>query len=201
MRTTKKTLSHLLQLAGVSPSERQAAAWLREAVAGAQPNPRAVERPRPIDHNAPLVDIEKSARKLARQLERLRRKPFTRYAFWRSRVFGPVQKDRVEVPQVLATLEKIASAADAARIKRLGRPPATEKQHVVNSAFAFFVRFSPRKVSGTPTGAFATFARAFYGAATGRDPEDDGGLDRQIRQAQKRLPIERQRATKLRRKI
>jgi hypothetical protein len=102
---------------------------------------------------------------------------------------------------VLTILEKIAHAANAAKIKRPGRPPATAKQHVVNSAFAFFVRFSPPKVSGAPTGAFATFARAFYSAAIGRDPEVDGGLDRQIRQAQKRLPIERQRATKLRRKI
>jgi hypothetical protein len=37
-------------------------------------------------------------------------------------------------------------------------------------------------------------AHAFYAAATGVDPEESGGIDRQIREAMKRLPIERQRA-------
>jgi hypothetical protein len=54
---------------------------------------------------------------------------------------------------------------------------------MVNLAFGFFVRFSPRRPSGSPTGAFATFAREFYSAATGVDAEDHGGLDRQIRHA------------------
>jgi hypothetical protein len=116
-------------------------------------------------------------------------------------VFGPVYLNRIELREVLSTIENIERAADAAKIRHRGRPPAAAKQHVTDLAFAFFVRFSPQRVSGTATGAFAKFARAFFAAATGADPEQHGGLDRQIREAQKRLPIERQRATKLRQKI
>ena len=62
-------------------------------------------------------------------------------------------------------------------------------------AFSFFVRFSAHTPSGTPTGAFATFAREFYSAVTGVDPEKrGGGIERQITQAVTRLPIEHQRA-------
>ena len=64
---------------------------------------------------------------------------------------------------------------------------------MVDLAFAFFVRFSLYQVSGTLTGSFAEFAREFYRAAMDIDPEQHGGLDRQIRQALTRLPIERAR--------
>jgi hypothetical protein len=195
MNLSEDSVSNLLKLAGVSPSERQAAAWLREAITGARPNRRAIRRPHPFDHNVLLADIEKSAKRLITQIERLRRSPFSQHTFWRSKAFGPVYYDRVEIREVLSTLETILLAADMAKDRRQGRPRETRKQYLVDSAFAFFVRFSPRKVSGTPTGAFAAFARAFYSAATGHDP--DGGIDRQIRQAQKLLAISRQRATKL----
>jgi hypothetical protein len=175
---------HLLQLAGVSQSERKAAGWLREAIVGARSSYEAAEnRPLPVDHNALLADIEKSAKKLTKRIERLRRHPVSYRAFWRSAVFGPVHLDRFEVPEVLAALEKIEGAAGAAKDRRQGRRREVGKQHVVDLAFGFFVRFSPRKPSGTRTGAFATFAREFYTAATGLDPEGHGGLDRQIRKA------------------
>ena len=67
-------------------------------------------------------------------------------------------------------------------------------RHVADLAIAFFVRFSPYKASGTRTGSFAKFARNFYSAAIEADPEQHGGLDRQIRQALTCLPIERERA-------
>jgi hypothetical protein len=78
-----------------------------------------------------------------------------------------------------------------AKDRRQGRRRKTGKQQVVNLAFGFFERFSPRSPSGSPTGAFATFAREFYSAAIG-DPERHGGLDRQIRQAATRSVIKRQ---------
>jgi hypothetical protein len=114
--------------------------------------------------------------------------------FWHSSAFGPVYRDRVEVDEVLSTLETVVRAADTAKDRRQGRRREVGKQHVVDLAFAFFVRFSTHRPSGTSTGAFARFARTFYAAVTGVDPEKHGGLDRQIRQALTRLPIERERA-------
>jgi hypothetical protein len=157
---------------------------------------RAVkQRPLPVDHNALLADIEKSAKELIKQIERLRWYPGLRHAFWRSSVFGPVHHDRVEVPEVLSAFEKVIRAAGTVKDRGKGRRREFGKQRVVDTAFSFFVRFSAQTPSGTQTGAFAKFAREFYSAVTGVDPHKRGnGIDRQIRQAVTRLPIERQRA-------
>jgi hypothetical protein len=188
-------IRELLRLAGVRPSDGEAAAWLSGAIKALRRDDKAVvERPLPADHNALLTDIEKFAKTLIERLERLRRYPFSQHTFWRSSAFGPVYYDRVEMREVFSTLETIVLAADMAKDRRRGRRRKARKQHVVNLAFGFFVRFSPHTPSGTPTGAFASFAREFYSAATGSDPEQDGGLDRQIRQALTRLPIELKRA-------
>jgi hypothetical protein len=178
-------IRELLRLAGVSPSDKKAAAWLSNAIDGVRRRDDKVteKRPLPADHNALLTDIEKSAKELIERLERLRRYPFSQHIFWRSKAFGPVYYDRVEVREVLSTLDAIVLAADMAKDRRRGRRRATDKQQVVDLAFGFFDRFAPRTPSGTPTGAFATFARDFYSAAIGSDPEGHGGLDRQIRQA------------------
>lgn len=198
---TENSIPHLLKSAGVPASDKAAVAWLSDAIAGARHNYAAAKkRPLPADHNAPLAEIEKSAKKLIKGIERLRRYPSSRNAFWRSKAFGPVHGDRVEVREVLSTLENIVRAADAAKDRRQGRRREAGKQHVVNMAFAFFVRFSPHRPSGTPTGAFAEFARTFCVAVTGADWEKHGGLDRQIRQALTRLSIEQARSTKVRRK-
>ena len=162
---------------------------------GAQSSYRAAkQRPLPADHNALLAEIEKSAKALTKQFERLRWHPVPRHAFWRSSVFGPVHNNRVEVPEVLSTLEKVVKAAGAVKDRGKGRRGEVGKQRVVGLAFSFFVRFSPHTPSGTRAGAFAKFAREFYAAVTGVDPEQHRGLDRQIRQAVTRLALERQRA-------
>jgi hypothetical protein len=192
---TENSLSHLLQPAGVSPLDEKAAAWLSEAIKGARASHRAAkQRPLPGDNNDLLADIEKSAKELIKGIERLRRHPVSWHAFWRSDAFGPVHLDRVEVCEALSALERIVRAAGTAKDRGKGRRRKVGKQHVVDLAFAFFVRYSAQQASGTATGAFATFARAFYTEVTGVDPEKHGGLDRQIRQAARRLPIERQRA-------
>ena len=168
--------------------------WLSKAIEAARHNYAAAkQRPLPADHNALLADIEKSTKKLTQRLKRLRRYPAAQYAFWRSKAFGPVRYDRVEAREVLSTLETIVRAAGMARDPRQGRRREAGKQHVVDQAFAFFVRFSPQQPSGTPTGAFARFAREFYSAAIEVDPDEPIGLDRQIRQALTRLSIERAR--------
>lgn len=184
MNPTDNCIMQLLQLAGVPTSERKAAGWLREAIIGARSSYEAAHaRPLPADHNALLADIEKSAKELTKRIERLRRHPVSWRAFWRSSVFGPVHLDRFEVPEVLSALEKIIGAAGTAKDRRQGRRREVGKQHVIDLAFGFFVRFSAHKPSGTRTGVFATFAREFYSVSTGLDPEQHGGLDRQIRQA------------------
>jgi len=192
---SENKIPHLLKLADVSPTDRKAAAWLSQALEGAQPNNRAVKRPLATEHNALLTDIEKTAKRLIKQIERLRRFPFSQHTFWHSEAFGPVYGDRVEIREVLSTLEAIVLAADMAKDRRRGRRRETGKQRVVDLAFGFFKQFSPLTPSGTPTGAFAAFAREFYSAAIGHDSEQDGGLDRQIRQAARtfiqRQPMQR----------
>jgi hypothetical protein len=189
-------IRELLRLAEVLSSDKMATAWLSDAIEAARRDDKAIEKPLPADHNALLADIEKSAKMLIKRLLRLRRYPSSQHTFWRSTAFGPVYSDRVDVREVFSTLETIVLAADAAKDRRRGRRRETHKQQVVDLAFGFFVRFSPRTPSGTPTGVFAAFARRFFAAAVGSDPEQHGGLDRQIRQAVarsafKRLPTQR----------
>jgi hypothetical protein len=153
MNLTENSIQRLLQIAGVPPSDKKAAAWLRQALAGARSSYEAAEkRPIAADHNALLADIEKTAKELIKRIERLRRHPASWYAFWRSNPFGPVHLDRVELREALSTLENIVSAADAAKDRRQGRRGETGKKHVADLAFAFFVRFSPHRPSGTPPG-------------------------------------------------
>ena len=175
-----------MRLAGVPPSNRKAVAWLNDAIDQARSRYRVAKRkPLPADHNALLADIDKSAKKLTKQIERLRRHPGPWYAFWRSRVFGPVHHNRVEVPDVFSTLDNLAKAASSGKdLSKGGRRRETGKQYVVDTALSFFIRFSAHTPSGNPTGTFATFAREFYSVATGVDPEESGaGIDRQITQA------------------
>ncbi len=61
-----------------------------------------------------LISI-KAQKKLTKQIARLRLHPVPWYAFWRSSVFGPVHHNRVEVPDVFSTLEKLAKAASSAK--------------------------------------------------------------------------------------
>src|SRR5262245_59711692 len=64
--------SDLLQLAGVPSSNRAAADWLSKAIVGARSfHSIAKERPLAADHNERLADIEATAKKLTKQIERL----------------------------------------------------------------------------------------------------------------------------------
>jgi hypothetical protein len=215
---TEEEFKHLLQLAGAPASDERAMSWLRDALVAAQAfNRAAKQRPLSADHNDLLADVAKKARELAKQLQRLRRQPNSWHAFWRSvepqtassftrravaeddvkRAFRePVDRARVGADEVLSILKNVERAAQTARDRRKGRPRVVGKQHVVDLAFAFFVRYSPLEPSGTPTGTFARFARAFYAAAIKLDPDDDDGLDRQIRTASA-SPVERERATQM----
>jgi hypothetical protein len=192
---TDDNTTHLLRLAAVLPSNNEAIAWLSEAIESArrvlQPSE---QRPSPIEHNAPLIEVEKSTNALTKSLDRLRRHSASWRAFWRSPAFGPVHHNRVEIAEVISTLDNIRSAAEEAQLRRKGRPPAGAKQQAVDLALGFYIRFSRNEPSGTPTGNFAEFARAFFAAASGIAADEVDGLDRQIRKAMKRLPIERQRA-------
>ena len=188
-------IQHLLQIAGIPASDERAAAWLRDAIPGARSTCRANDQRVPsAEHNSLLADIERTAKKLSQQIQRLRRVPASQRAFWRSHPFGPVYADRIEIAEVLDVLDRIAASAKAAKGRRKGRPRDNRKQQLADLAFAFFVRFSPRKSSGTSSGAFSRFAHEFYTAVTGDSAEKQGGLDRQIRRASAtRLPIERAR--------
>jgi hypothetical protein len=192
--STPDSIGDLLRLARVPPSNKKAAAWLKDAIASARSSYEVAERrPLPANHNALLADIEKSAQDLRQRIHRLRQHPVSWHAFWHARAFGPVRADRHEIPEVASILARVEKAAAASKDFSRGRRREAGKQHVVDRAFGFFVRFSPLEPSGTATGAFAQFARDFYSTVTGADPEEHRGLDRQIRQTVKRLPIERKR--------
>lgn len=133
MNLSENSIERLLQVAGVSPSDKKAEAWLRQALTGARSSYQAAEqRPIAADHNNLLADIEKTAKQLIKRIERLRRYPVSWYAFWRFSPFGPVYLDRVELQEALSTLENIVSAAAAAKDPRKGRRGEAGKQHVVD---------------------------------------------------------------------
>ena len=217
-----REIDELLRLAGVASSDEKAVSWLEEALRGATAIYRAARRrPLPADHDKLLIDIAKQARKLSKLLHRLQ--PSSWYEFWVSfehsrpntgrmvehdddenskrllqRMAVRRRRDRAESDDRLSIVRRIERAAETAvRAKDTGRPTEIGKQRVVDLALAFFLRNSPIKPSGTRTGAFAKFARAFFVAATKLDLERHGGLDRQIRQALKALPAERQRKARL----
>jgi hypothetical protein len=192
MNVDSEEVQRLLQLANVPPSDATAASWLAAAIEGARSNYRAAkQRVLAADRNDLLADVEKSANELIKRIQRLKRQPLSQRAFWHSRAFGPVYGDRVEIREILSVLDKIVRAADGAKDRRKGRPSEVGKQHVTNLAFGFFVKFSTYRPSGTPTGPFAKFAHGFYAAVTNVSAEKDGGLDRQIRQAMKRSPVQK----------
>jgi hypothetical protein len=211
---TEKQLKELLELAEVRWSNTGARSWLQSALlaAGAL-NPtkkKEGQRPLPTDHSERMADIARAASKLNRELVRLRSHPYSWAAFWRAvetrlKNISVIMDEedfsryrarsgRLDDRTCLATLGHLASAAEAAKESRMGRPLAAEKQHIVDLAFGFFARYSPLKPSGTHTGAFGEFARAFHAAAIKRDA---GDLDRQIRVAMSRLPIQEERARHL----
>ena len=73
---TPSSTGNLLQLAGVSPTDKKAAAWLNDAFESARASYQtAKRRPLSADHNALLADIQKKAGELTERLERLRRHP------------------------------------------------------------------------------------------------------------------------------
>lgn len=161
-------IRELLQLADVTPSDKKATDWLSKAIEGARHNyESAKKRPLPADHNALLIDIEKSAKKLIKRIERLRRHPTSYRAFWRSSVFGPVHLDRFEVPEVLAALEKIEGAAGAAKDRRQIWPlPSSSGSHRTSRAALALARlprlpvnFTALRPGWTPSGTAALTAK------------------------------------------
>src|SRR5712671_1713662 len=201
---TEEEINQLLQLAGVSTSDKGAKSWLEYAFVAAQStNEAAEQRPLEADHKELLADIAKSARKLNAQLQRLRSHRHSWLEFWRAvgpgmagafvgravseAEFGqildrPARDTPPDHRDILSTLTNIERAAKTVKDPRNGRPRKVGKQRVVDLAFSFFVRHSSVEPSGTPTGRFAEFARAFYATAIELDPDDDVSLDRQIRE-------------------
>ena len=204
---TGEEIKLLMQLAGVPLSNKPAVSWLQHALITAHRQHQPTKRLASAEHNDKLEDIGKTARRLLKQLRGLRSRPYTRLEFW-SRVeplpasgfLGEAvsedevqsllrkrrpERSRQDDTSILAILDRIERAAHAAKERRQGRPPDLRKQRVINLAAQFLVRFSDLKLSGTATGQFASFARAFYSIALKADPGEDGGLDRQIRQTVK----------------
>src|SRR5262245_35088477 len=90
---TADRTQELLKLAGVPPSDEKAVAWLRAAIDGAGPLHKiSKERLSGADHNDLLAGIEATAKKLTKQIVRLRRHPPSWRAFWLSSVFGPFDR-------------------------------------------------------------------------------------------------------------
>ena len=192
-----ETIDELLRLAGVSTDRSGARRWLESALVAARgkPEPRLVPQPSPAKRNAPLDEIERASNRLIAALKQLRRHPYAYASFWRFAAFGPVYANEFERAGVIPTLATIRDAARNARIGRTGRPRNFRKQQIVGLALAFCARFSPKRPSSDANNFFLPFAERFFECATGLSVEDKGcGIDRQIRAAIRRLPIEMERA-------
>jgi hypothetical protein len=128
----------------------------------------------------------------------LKRQPHAYSDFWSYPGFGPVFDSRFERPRVISDLKDIRTAAHRARSRQTGRPPDRRKQHIVNLALAFWVRFSRVKASSDVGNSFISFAERFFEHATKLSVDERGhGITRQIRAALKRLPTEMERTTRL----
>lgn len=194
-----ETINELMELAGVSAADHKARGWIGSALAASRALAAQEPRPSPAKHNAPLNAIERAADRLTTALIALRRHhPQAHGDFWRSATLGPVRDGNFEAPAVMATVKNIRRAACRARIIQTGRPRDYRKQHVVDLALAFWARFSPERPSSDAKNQFVDFASVFYERATGLSIEGKGhGIERQIKVALRRLPIEGQRATLL----
>ena len=202
-----ETIDELLRLAGVSTENSAARRWLESALAAARGTlePRLVAtgatrvpQPSPAKHNAPLDKIERASDRLIAALEQLRRHPYAHASFWRFEAFGPVYASEFERAGVIPTLTNIRDAARKARVSRTGRPRNFRKQQIVDLALAFCARFSPKRPSSDVNNFFPPFAKRFFEVLdriVGRRKRP--GIDRQIRVALLRLPLEMERATLL----
>jgi hypothetical protein len=126
-----------------------------------------VPHPSPVKHNAPLDKIERASERLIAALEQLRRHPYTHASFWSSGAFGPVNAGELERAGVTRTLTNIRDAARKARVRKTGRPRNFRKQHIVDLALAFCVRFSPKRPSNDVNNFFPPFAERFFELSTG----------------------------------
>jgi hypothetical protein len=190
-------INELLRLAGVSTDNCAARRWIETALDAARGTPGAirVSQPSPAKHNAPLDKIEQASDKLITALKQLELHPYAQASFWRFLAFGPVYAGEFERPGVMRTLANIRDAAREGRVSRTGRPRKFRKQHIVDWALAFCARFSPERPSSDVNNFFPPFAERFFQLST--HPSARGtrnGVDRQVRQALKRLPIEKERA-------
>jgi hypothetical protein len=198
MRALDWNIDCLLRLAEVSTADPAARRWMVEALASAQAIARGEPRPAPTQHNKPLDAIEQAADLLIAAVDELRGHPYAHGNFWRFADFGPAHADHLERANVLSTVKNIRLAARNARMRGTGRPPKVWKQQIVNLALAFCARFSTTRPSSDASNFFPHFAGRFVELVTGSSVEGKGrGIDRQIRSALRRLPVEVERASLL----
>ncbi|MGY4472305.1 hypothetical protein ACVWWK_008014 [Bradyrhizobium sp. LB9.1b] len=193
-----ETINELMELAGVSTADHKARGWIGTALAASRAPAAYEPRPSPAKHNAPLNAIERATDRLIAALNALKCHGHAHSYFWRAAAFGPIRDANSEAPTVLATVKNIRHAARSARMTQTGRPRNYRKQHLVDLALAFWARFSPNRPSSDQQNKFVDFASLFYEQATGVSVERKGhGIERQIKVALRRLPIEGRRATLL----
>ena len=193
------TIDELLRLAGVSTERSAARRWLGSALAAARGTPeRLLPQPSPAKHNAPLDKIERASDRLIAALKQLKSHPHAYASFWRFAAFGPVYIGDFERAGVIPTLTNIRDAAREARVSTTGRPRKFRKQQIVDLALAFCARFSPKRPSSDVNNFFLPFAERFFELATDASVGGTGhGIDRQVKVALKRLPVEMERAALL----
>lgn len=198
-RRSDDEINELLKLAGVSTRDPEARAWVEGALVASRALAAQEPRPSPAKHNAPLNAIERAADRLITALIALRRHhPHAHGDFWRSATFGPVRDANFEAPTVDGHREKhpprgVQGAHDPNR-----SPPGLPQTARCKPGARIWARFSPERPSSDPKNQFVDFASVFYERATGLSIEGKGhGIERQIKVALRRLPIEVQRATLL----
>lgn len=177
---TDDVLDELLRLAGIPATEDIFRKVLIDSLFLARMFVREWKKvPRPAEENEVIAAVETAARRLLEALVSLDPRKYwaVKNRFWRAAVREGLQPEE----DVKAIVERIVASAAHAKVNPFSRPNESKKG-IVDTALDFFLQHSPFAVSGTGTGKFAAFARQFYSAVTGVDPDGDGdGIDRQIR--------------------
>lgn len=194
----KSKVDDLMKLAFVDTDNADARAWLINALTGCAAYKDGAPQASPKDHDEELETIKALSDELRKRIEFLRmpERAGIHSDFWINPIFGKIEAGQIERANVFDTLDAISTAAEQGMWNLKGRPKNKRKQEFINIALGFFVRFSSKRPTQSPTGPFGSFAHEFYMAVTGQDES----VEAQVRHAVKtHLGIAQERARHLRR--
>ena len=125
----------------------------------------------PSERYKKFEDILKAAQKLQSLIEGL---PITYHQFLynKSKTFFIEEEGEDPLWEILDDLQETCQLIMKSKKPRSSRPKNLNNNEIVQQACILFLKYGNSKLSGTPTGKFAEFARTFYHAVTREWPKD-----------------------------